>query len=285
MKQNFKIADIYFCIQSNIELPWDSYLTSFFTKNMSIGCKPICYELQIVDKLPEPEGHLTYNAQDQKIFEHEHGEDRLHYFWLHTEPHMLYHEQKDKTIVYYYKKYQHALEHQYLIFNAIAPEKLFLKHNAMILHSSFIIKDGKAIVFSAPSGTGKSTQAALWETYGGAEIINGDRCLIQKRENGWYASGLPICGSSDICKNKEAPIQAVIYLSQAPENDINVISPAHAARKLISETTINFWNQAFLDHAINLWSEFVKDIPVYHYACTKEPDTVTFLKKELRSRE
>ena len=49
-------------------------------------------------------------------------------------------------------------------------KKILLKYNGIILHSSFINFENKAILFSAPSGTGKSTQADLWKKYKNAEI-------------------------------------------------------------------------------------------------------------------
>lgn len=46
--------------------------------------------------------------------------------------------------------------------------------------------DGKAYMFSAPSGTGKSTHAKLWRDCFGDRVtmINDDKPLIKFREDG-----------------------------------------------------------------------------------------------------
>lgn len=51
----------------------------------------------------------------------------------------------------------------------------------LVLHSAYIVtRQGEGILFSGPSGIGKSTQAALWQHYGAAQTVNGDRALVRK---------------------------------------------------------------------------------------------------------
>lgn len=279
MKKYFKMANIYFYIKFQISLEWDPYIRHFFVDEIEVPEDVIGYELIVVEKLPKPKGNVIYKGQNQIIYKHKNGEDRQHFFLLHDDAYMLYHETENRNVIYFSEKYKHTLKHQYMLFNAIAAEKLFLKYDAMILHSSYIIVDNKAIIFTAPSGTGKSTQAGLWKKYKNAQIINGDRCLIQKRENGWYACGIPICGSSDICINKEAKIKKIIYLGQSRENIIENLNPTLAVRKLMSETTVNFWNVNSLDKVIELWSDFVQQNTVCNFLCTKDEKSVKVLEK------
>ena len=94
-----------------------------------------------------------------------------------------------------------------------------IDYNAMILHSSLVDFSGNGIVFTAPSGTGKSTQADLWKKFKGAEILNGDRTIIRKNAN-YEAYGSPYAGSSGIYKNKFVNLKAIVVLRQADENRI-----------------------------------------------------------------
>ncbi|MDO4978494.1 MAG: hypothetical protein Q4E53_14690 [Eubacteriales bacterium] len=75
-------------------------------------------------------------------------------------------------------------------------EKYLLQRQAFILHSCYVSYQNEGIAFTAPSGTGKSTQGALWEKYGQGEVINGDRSILQYKEGKWYIHSLPFCGSS-----------------------------------------------------------------------------------------
>lgn len=160
-------------------------------------------------------------------------------------------------------------------------EQVLNKFNAFILHSSFITWNRKGILFSAPSGTGKSTQADLWSKFEGAEIINGDRAGIRKVDNVWSAYGLPIAGSSGIFKNKKAPISHIIILRQGKENKLKRLSPREAFIKIYSETTIHTWDKEFQNNIVNMITDLVQHIPVYLYECLPNEDAVNFLKEKI----
>ena len=49
---------------------------------------------------------------------------------------------------------------------------LLPEHGACLLHASYVLHEGKAILFSAPSVTGKSTQARYWERERGSTVVN-----------------------------------------------------------------------------------------------------------------
>lgn len=164
-------------------------------------------------------------------------------------------------------------------------EHMLTALGAISLHSSFITSDGQAILFSAPSGTGKSTQAALWEQYAGAEQINGDRSVIRCVDGVWTAFGFPFAGSSGIYKNRSAPIRAIIVLRQAPENTIARLGASEAFRLLYSETAIQRWNTQGHAAAVDLLIRLSAAVPVYRLCCTPDERAVTLLQKTLVSQE
>ncbi len=163
--------------------------------------------------------------------------------------------------------------------NFFCIEKLLMKFDAMILHSCHIQKDGQSILFTAPSGTGKSTQGELWRKYRDAEVINGDRTIIRKREGSWYAYGAPFCGTSNIHLNRQAPIKAIVVLRQAPEDQVELMSGRQAFTAMYSEVTVNSWNDAYVQKALNWVTELLGDIKIYSFLCTKDPEAVDTLER------
>ena len=153
--------------------------------------------------------------------------------------------------------------------------------HAFILHSSVIEWQNKAILFSAPSGTGKSTQADLWERYENAEVINGDKAGIRKIEGIWTAYGLPIAGTSGIYKNKKAEISHIIVLKQGKENKLTKLSPREAFIKIYSETTLHTWDEKYQENIINMISDLVQNVRIYQYECLPDKSAVEFLKKQV----
>ena len=87
------------------------------------------------------------------------------------------------------------------IFNRVGLETLLLQHQSLLLHASLIKYKGKTLAFAGPSGVGKSTQADIWHTFLGADILNGDRAALRKEGDSWYAYGCPYAGTSGIYKN------------------------------------------------------------------------------------
>lgn len=160
-------------------------------------------------------------------------------------------------------------------------EKVVLRDNAMILHSAYMCREGKAVLFSAPSETGKSTQAGLWERYRGTRQINGDRSLLVREEEGWYAYGWPICGSSEICHNESYPIHAIVMLYQAKENVIRSLGPAEAMKKVMSQITINMWNAEFQLKVMDMIQQLITEVPVYELGCDISEDAVKCLESVL----
>ena len=167
------------------------------------------------------------------------------------------------------------------ILEGINIESILNKFNGFILHSSFINWQNNGILFSAPSGTGKSTQADLWNKHENAEIINGDRAGVRNVDGVWSAYGLPVGGSSGIYKNKKAQISHIIVLRQGTENKLTRLSPRDAFIKIYSETTVHTWDDEFQNNILNMISDLVQNVPVYLYECLPDESAVEFLKEQI----
>ncbi len=160
-------------------------------------------------------------------------------------------------------------------------EHLALLADALPLHASHIQVEDKAILFTAPSGTGKSTQAALWEKHRGAQVINGDKALLLCREAEISAAGLPYCGTSGICHNASAPLRAIVVLEQAKENRITRLTGGMAALRLMTGVIVQNWHEGDLEKVLNLVSRVVEQVPVYLLSCLPDETAVVCLESVL----
>ncbi|MBR3456254.1 MAG: hypothetical protein IKH26_13145 [Bacteroidaceae bacterium] len=167
------------------------------------------------------------------------------------------------------------------ILEALMMERFMVMCGGLILHSSFIIHEGEAILFTAPSGTGKSTQASLWQRYAGAEIINGDRSVVWYDGQQFMASGLPFCGSSGINKDRTVPLACIAFIEQWTDNNACSMPVAVSARKLFGEMSINKWNHQFVDLALDMIERLVASVPMVHLQCNMEEGAVTALRTYL----
>lgn len=175
-------------------------------------------------------------------------------------------------------------ESGYLL-NMLGLEQVLLRHDGLILHASFIRWQGHGILFTAPSGTGKSTQASLWEAYMGAEILNGDRAGIRYVNAQWTAYGLPYAGSSHIYRNESAPICAIVVLRQGPENVLRSMPTVAALQALFPEFSAHRWNPVFMNKVLDLAVAMIREVPVYCLESRPDYGAVQLLFDTLKEEE
>lgn len=119
------------------------------------------------------------------------------------------------------------------IVDAVIPRNLFLIHGAAIG-----IKN-KAILFTAPSKTGKTTHIKKWlKNVDGAYAINGDKPLIQMKESGATVCGTPWAGSEQYCMDIQVPLAAIVIMERNEKNEIDEIAFTEAYPFLLQQTYI-----------------------------------------------
>lgn len=173
----------------------------------------------------------------------------------------------------YYRQYWHSN-------HLLGGEAVLLQHDAFLLHSSVVAVNGKTILFSGPSGAGKSTQAALWERFADAEILNGDRCVVMKKEDGFYGGGSPWSGTSGIYRSEQAPIAGIVLLKKGPENRLRRLG-FEAFSPLFSQTTVNSWDSQFVDTVSGLYAQLLEQVPVYELECRPCAESVELVYRQL----
>lgn len=156
-----------------------------------------------------------------------------------------------------------------------------IAQEALFLHASYVLWKGKAILFTAPKQTGKTTQAKLWESFRGATIVNGDRALLRKVDGCWNAYGSPYCGTSQMCENLSAPIGAVVLLSQAAQNSVCRAKTMEALIAFMDGASFHTWDKENVETAVDLMKDLIADIPIYKLGCTPTEDAVKVLEEVL----
>lgn len=156
------------------------------------------------------------------------------------------------------------------IWSMIHLESQLLLADSILLHCCYIQYKSEALLFTAPSGTGKTTQGNIWKKVYGSQIVNGDLAVLQKTADGWDACGFPLSGSADECENLCYPIKAVVVVRQSPENHIEELSRIQQESLLYSECYVNSWNTDLINKAFDLLSNLARTIPVIIYHCNME---------------
>ena len=161
-------------------------------------------------------------------------------------------------------------------------EGLLIRQDRVCFHAACVETDHGGILFSGPSGIGKSTQAQLWCDHRGAKLLNGDRPILQRTEQGFLAWGSPYAGSSKCHVNEAVPVSALVFLAQEPCNRIRRLKPSEAFRRIYAGLTMYTWDREFMNRAVDLALELVSTVPCLEFGCVPERSAVEFLEGQLK---
>lgn len=250
------------------------------------GADPHCYHVSVVPDLKPPEGNLLAESSAALIYGVEGGYVRYHgarkdkpgTAFLRSEHREKYHE------ITVPESMASGMVSARLVLNGLDVEHLVASSGGVILHASYIEYGGRAIVFTAQSETGKTTQAELWKTHRGADIINGDRVALIREAGRICAAGLPFAGSSRYCKNVTLPLVAVVYLKQAPETTACTLRGLKAFSRVWEGCCLNTWNRSDVESAVSIVEEILAQVPVVELACTPDESAVKALETQLRKQ-
>lgn len=147
-----------------------------------------------------------------------------------------------------------------------------LKFDGMMLHASAVVVDGRAYLFSAASGTGKSTHVGLWLRVFGdrAEILNDDKPALRQENGVWYAYGTPWSGKYDISTNIRVPVAGICFLHRAEENAIDPLTGTKAIFSML-EQTVRPAGAELRQKLMALLDRLLTQVPVWQMGCNMDP--------------
>ena len=168
--------------------------------------------------------------------------------------------------------------------NYLPMERLLLSYGRVILHASAVIHQGKAFLFSAPSGGGKSTHAALWQEHYGAQILNGDKVVLYAGKNGLMACGSPMAGTSGIYVPQCIPLAAVFMLKKAGHNRVRCLSQREAVLGLYGEAVKSARDAEFNSRLLDCILSMKEEIPIYSLECLPHKSAVECILQETEGK-
>lgn len=171
------------------------------------------------------------------------------------------------------------------LFTNIIIRNLVLLHHRIIFHASAINWHNNGIAFTAPAGTGKSTQALLWETHMGASVLNDDNPLLRLTLNGITIHGTPWCGSEKKHQNISVPLTAIYVLEQGNENRLRRLQEAELSSYLLPRFFLPYHDPRLMDLALSYYARIVDSIPIYLLQCRPDQEAVQIVHNSINNKK
>lgn len=167
----------------------------------------------------------------------------------------------------------------------IFAEQLF-RRDTLMVHGSTVALDGKAYLFTAKCGTGKSTHTRLWrEVFGPrAQMVNDDKPFLRITPEGVFACGSPWSGKHGLDTNVSLPLQGICILERGKENRIRQIPPAQAMDMLLHQSYCPL-DPGLSERRYQLVENLASRVPLWHLECTKDPQAAQVAYEAMSAKE
>ena len=162
-----------------------------------------------------------------------------------------------------------------------------LQFDGFMLHSSAVVVDGKAYLFTANSGTGKSTHTGLWLKQFGhqAYILNDDKPALRLIDGVWYAFGTPWSGKNDISVNTGVPVAGIAVVTRSENNEIEPFSGREAIFAIFNQTNRKTNTVAHRAKLLELMDQLLRAVPVWKLKCNMEPEAAIVAYEAMSGRK
>lgn len=149
-------------------------------------------------------------------------------------------------------------------------------YDGFFFHSSSLMLGGEAYVFTAVSGTGKSTHTALWRKHFGERVtmINDDKPVIRRIAGRFFICGTPWMGKSEIGNNVKAPIKAIYILRRSEKNYVEKVSVGQYFKNILEATVIP-QDKENMGKLLTLLDGLFSEVPLFVLYCNMEEGAVT----------
>ena len=170
------------------------------------------------------------------------------------------------------------------LYRKIAEEMIV--YNRILIHGSALSMDQNGYLFIAPSGTGKSTHAALWRKVFKDRVlmINDDKPLVYVKHDDLRIYGTPWDGKHHLSTNMSVPLKAVCRVYRSETNHIEALNKEDTLARLLEQTYRSTDVKRVLK-TLEMLNEIITEIPVYALYCNMEEDAALTAYETLRKEQ
>lgn len=169
------------------------------------------------------------------------------------------------------QKYESSYLETLAVYRKLA--QVLVQEDVLLMHGAVVAVDGQAYLFTAKSGTGKTTHTRLWMQQFGARavMINGDKPLLHVTNTGVTVYGTLWDGKEHLSTNTFCPLKALCILTRSETNHIERILKKEAL-PMLCQQVYRPEDPATLAKMLALVDRLGSSVPLYKLGCNMEPE-------------
>jgi len=149
---------------------------------------------------------------------------------------------------------------------------------AIAIHSCGVNDNGRGLLLTGPSDSGKTTLANLWKGCQGVTVLGDERLFLRKRENRYWVYGSPLKGGANLFSPKGAPLERIFFIKHA---DRNVASPKRgkdAVINLLIQSFPDWYHHMNMQYPLDFCIELTRRVPCYDLGFVPSQEVVDFVR-------
>lgn len=146
-----------------------------------------------------------------------------------------------------------------------------LRFDGTFLHASAVVLNGKAYLFSAYSGTGKSTHTEKWCRLFGAHYLNDDKPVLRLVDGVWMAYGTPWSGKNDLSTPEGVPLGGIAFLKRGEANHIRPLMPIEGLPLLMAQSLLKLEKEQ-MQTQLTLVDNLLRSVPLWELVCRNDDE-------------
>lgn len=163
---------------------------------------------------------------------------------------------------------------EYPIDELVLMHRLALGEGVELHALGLVDDDGSGYLFLGHSGAGKSTTARLWMRQPGVRLLSDDRIIVRRHQGQYRMYGTPWHGDAGVASQGSAPLAAIFFLEQAPQNQVLPISQSQAAAELFARAFLPHYVKPGIEFTLQFLDELTRSIPSSIFRFTPTVDAV-----------
>lgn len=245
---------------------------------------------QLVDEIFQPRGEQVKQIGDATIISP--GEkQRIRYLTDRRSGEIVcatYYDDSYKQVEIYFSKKSppqpgSITEYEYLYTGFAFGDRL-TELGGAVMHGAAVAYKNQGIIFSANSGTGKSTHARLWKELFGSQlnIVNDDKPALRVYDGVPFIFGTPWSGKTNLNDNVQVPLKAVVFISRAEANWMERLNIRDSIFNLMSQISRPYYDEAIGLKTMTIIEQLVNSVPVYRLNCNTDPTAAVTVFQQLK---
>ena len=150
------------------------------------------------------------------------------------------------------------------------------REEGLLLHACGVVRGREALLFSGPSGAGKTTIARLMQGTPDVRVLSDDRIALRPTESGFRAYGTPWHGDAPLSLSDSAPLRAIHLIHHARGIEVEPLGGAAGAAAVLGNSFAPFHDPVSAERSLEVAAKLAARVPIVRLGFPKDERVVSF---------